>query len=115
MNYKLLQIGDEIKNGDEWLSGQKHWRPVNVPVIQGCSVHLHELGSGTIYRRKVRRTKIKVKGGDCLDSINVRLDQNDIIHLGQSNSISGQDLIDFKAENAQALAAAILEVAGVEG
>ena len=111
MTYKLLQVGDKIKDGDGWLSDQQDWRPVDGTyphTIQAC-----ELESGTIYRRKVRRTEIKV--GDVeVNAFGYGVSGSSVA-IAQEIKSGEYEEVSVPIGSAPALAAAILEVAGVEG
>ena len=108
----MLQIGDEIKAGDEYLqSGQ--WKRSKKAI--GETVNPYDMERGWVWRRPERRTYILVMAPDT--------NQDDQFESGLSVEVdkdghmildAGPDTIYVPVTYAQSLVDAIKEVAGLE-
>ena len=111
--YKMLQIDDPIKAGDElWNPDENVWVP---SVAWGSHFRETDMKLGYFYRRRDRRTYILVMAPDT--------NQDDQFESGLSVEVdkdghmildAGPDTIYVPVTYAQALIDAIKEVAGLE-
>ena len=112
MKYKLLQLGDEVKAGDEKCAVFDSLKWVTVPNFMVESlITQREMDIGLIFRRPERRTEIEVMAGteDELGLV-IMLDEE-----REEICMSNEDwALNFPVSYAQKLIDAITELAGLD-